>query len=142
MGRKPKKPNAIPRFRVRSRGKVTYYFYDHGIVDGKRKEDPLGTDYGTAIKLWAELERASDLPSSAVLTFKVVCDAYRRDAIPTKAVRTQADNKRELGKLLEFFDSPPAPLEKIRPLDVRKYMTRRKGSPIRANREKALLSHI
>lgn len=142
MGRKPKKSNAIPRLRVRSRGKVTYYFYDHGIVEGKRKEESLGTDYGLAVKRWAELERASDIPAPAILTFKVVCDAYRRDVIPTKAVRTQADNQRELAKLLEFFDTPPAPLEKIRPLAVRQYMTWRKDAPIRANREKALLSHI
>ena len=142
MGRKPSKPNAIPRFRRRVRGRTTYFFYDHGIVDGRRKEEPLGTDYGLAIKKWAEIERASNLPAPAVLTFRHVCDAYRRDVIPTKAARTQADNGREIAKLLEFFDDPPAPLDAIRPVNVRQYMNWRKGAPIRANREKALLSHI
>lgn len=142
MGRKPSKPNAIPRFRARTRGAKTYYMYDHGIVDGKRKEESLGTDYGLAIRRWAEIEHATALPAPAVLTFRHVADAYRRDVIPTKAARTQSDNEKELRNLLQFFDDPPAPLDAIRPLNVRQYMTWRKDAPVRANREKALLSHI
>lgn len=38
MGRRATKKDAIPRFRVRKRGAVTYYLYDHGIVDGKRRK--------------------------------------------------------------------------------------------------------
>lgn len=140
MGRKSSKPGAIPRFRARKRGAVTYYFYDHG---GKpRKETPLGTDYGLAVKKWAELERASSLPAPAVVLFKHVADAYRRDVIPTKAERTQQDNAKELANLLEFFNDPPAPFESIKPGDVMDYLKWRKASPVRAQREKALLSHI
>jgi integrase len=143
MGRKPSKPNAIPRFRARCRGRVTYYFYDHGLVGGKRIEEPLGKDYGLAIKRWAEIERATAIPPPAVLTFRHVCHTYQREVIPTKAMRTQIDNARELAKLLEFFDDPPAPLDAIRPVNVRQYMAwRSKTAPIRANREKALLSHL
>lgn len=143
MGRKPSKPNAIPRFRARCRGRVTYYFYDHGLVGGKRIEEPLGKDYGLAIKRWAEIERATAIPPPAVLTFRHVCHTYQRDVMPCKAARTQADNERELAHLLEFFDDPPAPLDAIRPVNVRQYMAwRSKTAPIRANREKALLSHI
>ena len=140
MGRKPSKPNAIPRLRVRVRGKKSHYYYDHG---GKpRKETPLGSDYGIAIKRWAELEHAATLPPPAVITFRWVAMEYLRIVVPTKAVRTQSDNRRELSKLIEFFDDPPAPLEAIKPMNVRQYLTWRAAAPVRANREKALLSHV
>lgn len=140
MGRKPSKPNAVPRLRARKQksGRVCYY-YDHG---GKpRCEEPLGSDYGLAIKRWAELERAGSECAQKVITFRYVADQYRAEVIPTKAPRTQKDNLAELVKLIEFFDDPPAPLEVIEPQHVRQYMRWRKA-PIRATREKALLSHI
>ena len=143
MGRKPTKPGAIPRFRVRQRGKVAYYFYDHG---GKpRRETSLGTDYGLAIKRWAELEHETNLPQAAVLTFAMVADRYMAEVAVRKASRTLSDNQKEIAKLKEFFDDPPAPLEGIQPVDVRQYMTWRTKAGtayVRANREKALLSHI
>lgn len=44
---------------------------------------------------------------------------------------------------LDFFNRPPAPLEKIKPINVRQYPDWRKDAPIRANREKApVLSHL
>ena len=130
----------IPRFRVRKRGKATYYFYDHG---GKpRRETPLGKDYGLAIKAWAQLEHATALPPAAVVLFRHVADAYTREVIPSKAPRTQRDNMAEMAKLREFFDDPPAPLDSIQPGDVQDYLRWRKAAPIRATREKALLSHM
>lgn len=144
MGRRPTLPNAIPRLRARCRRSGTvYYYYDHG---GKpRKEEPLGCDYGLAIKRWAELEREQQVPPQAVITFRYVADRYRVEVLPTKADRTQRDNLREMAKLLAFFDDPPAPLDAIEPVNVRQYMTwRTRGGKglVRANREKALLSHI
>lgn len=147
MGRKPSKPGAIPHFRPRRQksGKVCYY-YDHGIgADGKRREEPLGSDYGLAIKRWAEIEHASNLPSPAVLLFAWVADRYMADVAARKASRTLADNMREVAKLKEFFNDPPAPLDGIEPVHVRQYMTWRTKDGtgyVRANREKALLSHI
>lgn len=130
----------IPRLRIRKRGSVAYYFYDHG---GKpRKETALGKDYGLAIKRWAEIENASALPPPAVVLFRHVAESYLRDVIPTKAPRTQRDNIAELAKLRAFFDDPPAPLDAIQPGDVQDYMNWRKAAPIRATREKALLSHL
>lgn len=143
MGRKPTKKGAIPHLRQRVRGKVTYYFYDHG---GKpRREEPLGTDRGLALKRWAELERESKIPAAAVLTFRHVAERYMAEVVPRKAARTQEDNRKEAAKLLAFFDDPPAPLDAIRPVNVRQYLTWRTkdGSGLtRANREKSLLSHI
>lgn len=142
MGRRPQTPNAVPRLRVRRKpsGSV-FYYYDHG---GKpRKEEPLGGDYGLAIKRWAEIEReGSELPGS-VITFRYVADRYRSEVVPTKAPATQKDNARELTQLIDYFDDPPTPLESIEPSHVRNYLnTRGKKAKVRANREKALLSHI
>lgn len=141
MGRKPTKPNAIPRLRLRRAGSLTRYYYDHGIVKGKRWREPLGTDYAAAIKRWAELEGEQAGPLTR-LTFKAVAEIYRRDVIPTKAERTQRDNGYELANLIAFFDDPPALLDAITSQHVNQYMRWRKSAPIRSTREKALLSHI
>lgn len=90
MGRKPSKPGAIPRFRPRRQksGRVCYY-YDHGIgPDGKRREEALGSDYGLAIKRWAELEREASPPPQAALLFSWVADRYMAEVAPGKAART------------------------------------------------------
>lgn len=148
MGRKATKPGAIPKLRVRKRGATTYYFYDHGKVGDKRVEEPLGTDRGLALKRWAELERTRTLPAPAVVYFRYVGEQYLLAAeagtLPRKKEpRTIADNRRELAKLVEFFDDPPAPLEAIKPKNVRQYMTWRGATAkVRANREKSLLSAI
>lgn len=141
MGRRPSKPNAIPRLRARKKpsGTVCYY-YDTG---GKpRKEIPLGSDYGLAVMKWAELERAGSEKPREVVTFRYVADQYRARVIPTKAPRTQKDNALELAKLIEFFDDPPGPFEAITPQTVKQYMRWREPRTVRATREKALLSHI
>lgn len=143
MGRKPSKSGSMPRFRVRQRDTRVYYYYDLG---GKpRSEISLGTDYGLAILEYAKLEkdRASSTAAKSVLTFSYVADRYMEEVVPTKAPATQKDNARELKQLLSFFNDPPAPLEAIEPQHVRQYLRYRgKTAPVRANREKALLSAI
>jgi len=143
MGRKPTKPGAVPRLRARrQKSGNLHYYYDHGIgPDGKRREAPLGSDYGLAIKRWAEIEHERNPPAAAVVTFRHVADRYRADVIPTKAPRTQKDNIHELSWLLKFFDDPPGPFEAIKPIHVRQYIDWRKAK-VRANREVALLSHL
>ncbi len=71
-----------------------------------------------------------------------VAEKYLVDVAPTKKPATQKDNVREMKNLMAFFDDPPAPLETIQPLHVRQYLTWCKAAPVRANREKALLSAI
>lgn len=143
MGRRPSKPGAIARLRERKKpsGRI-YYYYDAG---GKpRTEIPLGSDYGLAIMKYAEFERdrtADNLKQQAI-TFKYVADRYFVEIVPGKAPATQKMNLRELGKLLEFFNDPPGPLEAIQPIHVRQYLRWRHAAPVRANREKALLSAI
>ena len=139
MGRKPTKNLNLPkRMRARVRSAKTWYYYDAG---GKpRKEIPLGCDYAIAVKKWSELEIDSKPIHSAIITFRYVAERYTREIIPTKAANTQRDNHKELIWLYKFFDNPPAPLEKIEPINIRQYLDWR--GIIRANREKALFSHI
>lgn len=168
MGRKPTKNLNLPKgMRARVRRGKTYYLLDLG---GKpRKEVPLAiNDYVAAVRKWAELT-VSEIPTAAAITFRHVAERYMREVLPTKSKTTQDDNLRELPVLYEFFDRPPIALEKIDPVHVRQYLdwrvrmaiaraveTNKKrvagGKPplpvppdlghVRANREKALLSHI
>lgn len=139
MGRKATRNTNLPRgMRARHRGKRIHYYLDTGGTP--RKEIPLGNDYVLAIQKWAELVK-SDVPN--VITFRYVAEQYEREVIPHKAPRTQKDNKKELAWLLKFFDEGvPIPLSKIEPINVRQYLDWRKDAPVRANREKALFSHI
>jgi integrase len=142
MGRRPTNTNAVPRLRIRRRKRASWFYYDHGIVGGKRKLEALGADYAKAIARWAQLEGLRKADAPRVLTFRYVAEKYRAEVVPTKAAATQRDNLREIGKLLAFFDDPPALLEQIEPQHVRQYLRWRNDAPVRANREKALLSAI
>lgn len=157
MGRKPQTAGSIPHLRVRKKGNKTFYYYDHG---GKpRREEPLGSDYGLAIRRWAELHNAGNAKPAEVITFRYVANEYRAQVIPTKGVRTQRDNAKEIKWLIDYFDDPPCALDSIEPQHVKAYlkwrveartMETKTGKVInkqgrgltRANREKALLSHI
>ena len=138
MGRKRSVNLNLPvRLYARERKSGTYYYY----FDGQR-EIPLGRDYVDAIMQWAQFE-GGNAALAAMVTFRQAAEKYTAMVIPTKAPRTQADNLKELAKLLEFFDNPPAPLESIEPQHVRQYLDWRGATAkTRANREKALLSHI
>ena len=139
MGRRPSNPGAIPHLRIRKRGTRAYYYYDHG---GKpRKEEPLGTDYGLAIKRWAEIEREGHERPAGIITLRYVTDRYIAEVLPTKSPTTQRGNLKEVKMLMSYFDDPPCPLEAIEPQHVKQYIVWRKAK-VRANRERALLSHI
>ena len=132
--------NLPPRMRARSRGKKVHYYYDTG--GRPRHEIPLGSDYTLAVRAWSELHMAKPSPN-AVTTFRMAAERYIKEVLPGKAPRTQAGNIEELNQLYKFFDNPPAPLDSIQPLHIRQYMDLRgKEAKIRANREKALFSHI
>lgn len=141
MGRKPTRWLNLPRgmrAREQKSGKV-YYYYDLG---GKpRKEIPLGPDYPMAVKKWGELE-IDVKPTGDLITFRYLAERYQKDVLPTKAPRTQRDNLKELEQLMAFFDKPPVPLDVIEPQSIRRYLDRRSKAPVRANREKALFSHM
>lgn len=167
MGRKPSRWSNLPRgMRARPRGKLVHYYLDTG--EKPRREIPLGSDYVLAVQKWADLT-AKKIPAFADGTFPYVVKGYRNDVLPTKAPRSQKDNEAQLVWLLKFFGEPPAPLDKIEPTDIQKYLKWRcaqareaavaknaervkAGRPalpidpklghVVANREKALFSHI
>jgi integrase len=141
MGRRPTKNLNLPRglrARIKPSGK-TYYYLDTG--EKPRREIPLGPDYVIAVTKWAALTKEG--VQVAPSTFKDVADLYLQKVVPTKAPRTQRDNVTEIAKLLAFFNDPPIAFEGIEPQHVRQYLTwRGESAKVRANREKALLSHI
>lgn len=159
MGRKPHKNlNLPPRMRARrQKSGRTFYYYDAG---GKpRREIPLGPDMVEAVRKWADLERAAAPAGTPRATFRYAAQEYVREVVPTKAPRTQVDNLKELAVLYEYFDSPPAPLDQIRPQHIKLYFRWRADKArawyvkmgrevppnpghVRANREIALFSHI
>lgn len=167
MGRKPTRNLNLPAgMRARHRGAKTYYFLDTG--EKPRREIPLGSEYVAAVQKWAELTTSREA-AGELITFRHVAERYTREVIPTKAKATQEGNLRELANLYRFFDDPPVQLDLIEPVHVRQYLdwrvtetvnkmreanlarakagkelapTTGKEGQVRANREKALFSHI
>jgi integrase len=147
--------NLPPRMRARHRGKVTYYFYDHG---GKpRREEPLGTEFVLAVKRWSEIEQA-EMPKMLAPTIKDVADAYMRDVLPNNAPSSQAAKLVQIGLLKEFFGVSFL-IDDIEPMHVKQYMhwrhkkaaawylSKKRTVPanaghIRANRDVEVLSHM
>lgn len=139
MGRKPTRNMSLPAgMRARHRATKTYYFLDTG--EKPRREISLGADYHLAVMKWAELT-VSRAATTNTITFRYVAERYIKDVLPMKARRTQIDNLKELAWLYKFFDEPGAMLDDIEPLHVRQYLDWREAK-VRANREKALFSHI
>lgn len=113
------------------------YYYDGRDDDGKRKEIPLGTDKVAALRKWAEMECKEPPPEANLM--KLVFDRYEVEVIPTKAQRTQLDNRGELAMLRKVFDK--APIDAITPQHIAQYRDKR-SAKTRANREIALFSHV
>jgi integrase len=122
-----------PRFH--KKGKTWYH------VSGStpRVWRKLSADRAEALRLWAQLEGVKEDDGSR--TFAVVARRYVREVYPTKAVRTRKDNDKELAQLLRVFGHMP--IDAILPMHLREYMDiRGQTAKVRANREKALFSHI
>lgn len=114
----------------------TYY---HVSTDVPRKWTKLGQDLSIAKRLWAEIE--GELPEPDNLTFRGVAIRYRKEVFPTKAFQTRKDNEKELIKLEAVFGAMP--IEAIKPYHIRRYLDERgKTAKVRANRERALFSHV
>lgn len=122
-----------PRFH--KKGKVWYH------VSGTlpRLWTKLSSDRAEALRLWAQREGVREDDSTKL--FSVIARRYIREIFPTKAVQTRRDNDKELSNLLKVFAHMP--IDAIAPMHVREYMDiRGQVAKVRANREKALLSHI
>ena len=122
-----------PRFH--KKGKVWYH------VSGTlpRLWTKLSSDRAEALRLWAQRESVPEDDSTKL--FSVVAKRYVREIFPSKSIQTQKDNDKELANLLKVFAHMP--IDAIAPMHVREYMDiRGQAAKVRANREKALLSHI
>jgi len=107
------------------------YYY----VDKNNKWHRLGSNYIESILAYAE-RNSTNKP---IITMGQLFDRYLAEIIPTKAPRTQEDNINSFKFLrLAFSDMMPA---EISPQDIYAYMDAREA-PVRANRDKALLSHV
>lgn len=139
MGRRPTKNLHLPRgMRARVRGTATYFYLDAG---GKpRREIPLGRDYTAAVARWAEL--TGENRAKAAPTFRDAAERFQREALPGLAPKTQREYTAAIGRLLRYFDDPPAPLDAIKPIAVARYLDWRRSAPVGANREVAVLSAI
>jgi len=143
MGRCPTINKNLPTgMRARRRGDVTYYYYDAG--GRPRKELPLGTDYPMAVKKWAEYEIDAKPRHLQLITLKYAADKYLLSReFKEKAPRTQKDYIAQLVFIMKFFNNPPAPLSAIKPFNIQQYTELRgRAAPVRANRERALISTI
>lgn len=99
----------------------------------------LSKDRAEALRLWAQREGVREDDSTRL--FAVVARRYIREVFPTKAAATRRDNVKELANLLKVFAHMP--IDAIAPMHIREYMDiRGKVAKVRANREKALFSHL
>jgi integrase len=122
-----------PRFHKKGR---TWY---HVSGTSPRVWTKLSSDRAEALRLWAQVECVKEDDSTKL--FSVIAKRYVREVYPTKAVRTRADNDKELVHLLRVFGHMP--IDSIFPMHIREYMDiRGQVAKVRANREKALFSHI
>ncbi|WP_374675566.1 tyrosine-type recombinase/integrase [Ideonella sp.] len=134
MGRKRTTNKGLPRGLQLKNGR-----YYHVTTVAPRKWTSLGPDRAKALLEWAKLEGTE--PDRSVKTFDVVAQRYELEVIPTKARRTQIDNLKELARLRAVFGR--VLVEAIKPHHVRAYLDKRgQTAKARANREKALLSHV
>jgi integrase len=135
MGRRRQSNHDDPP-RFHKKGKTWYHV---ALVEGKRKWTKLSSDRAEALRAWAHVEgvRADD----STKLFSVIVQRYQREVYPLKAPRTRQDNDKEIVHLLRVFGHMP--IDAILPRDIRQYMDiRGETAKTRANREKALFSHI
>ena len=122
-----------PRFH--KKGRVWYH------VSGTlpRLWTKLSSDRAEALRLWAQRESVPEDDSTKL--FSIVAKRYVREVFPSKSIQTRKGNDKELANLLKVFAHMP--IDAIAPMHVREYMDiRGQAAKVRANREKALLSHI
>ena len=113
------------------------YYYNGRDDEGHRIEIPLGPDIHEAKRKWAELECKPPPIETGLLKF--IFKKYEDEIIPTKAPRTQIDNRWCMNNLRPVFEN--AHVDSITPQHVALYRDKR-SAKVRANREIALFSHI
>jgi integrase len=130
MGRRRKSGFDLPPRLYKRR--ASYWYTPRG-----GKPINLGKDLNAAKRLWAEMED----PAYERGSLSALLDWYLGEIAPRKAPRTYRDNQIEAERLKKALGH--IPFRELRPHHVATYRDERaKAAPIRANREKALLSHV
>ena len=127
MGRARKHRKDLPQRVYQKHG--AYYF-----VDRANKWHPLGRELSEAMPRYAEL---NVLPSR-IHTLGQIFDRYQREVLPTKALKTQADQTRQLARLRSVFGHMRP--DSLQPVDIYGYLDRRPH--VAGRHEKGLLSHV
>lgn len=127
MGRRRRHNKALPQ-RVYLRHGAYYFVHPNG------KWERLGN---TASEMYGELAQMQ--AAERVGTMDALIARYLREVTPGKAPATRKHEKVYAAALMDIFG--PAKPESIRPTDIARFLENRPAK-IRANREKALLSHI
>jgi len=131
MGRKRKSNSHLPvRMYIDPKSK-TYYF-----VDYNGKYHNLGRVFGQAM---AEYGKLAD-PEGPCRTIGELLDRYLVEVAPTKSDNSYKANIRE-SKVIRAALGHIA-IEDLRTRNVYQYLDARKATPVSANRELALLSHM
>ena len=134
MGRRRQSNHDDPP-RFHRKGKTWY----HVSGTSPRIWTKLSAERAEALRLWAQREGVREDDSTKL--FSVVARRYVREVFPTKSIQTRKDNEKELANLLKVFAL--VPMDAIAPMHIRQYMDiRGEVAKVRANREKALFSHI
>lgn len=111
----------------------TYYY-----IPKQGSKFRLARDFVEAMAKWASITGKSHAPSPSA-SLADIMDAYMLEVLPRKALRTQEDYQTALGLLRQVFGHM-RPVE-VEPHHIYAYMDKRRA-PIRANREKAVLSGV
>lgn len=113
-------------------------YFDHGsyfFVPPTGPKVNLGRNFGRAMAQWAAIVGRP----ARLATLGDIMDRYMREVASLKAASTYRSNIREMKNLRAVFGHMRP--DELMPPDIYSYMDARKA-PIRANREKALLSHV
>jgi integrase len=119
--------------RTQRSGKVYYYLHTK---DAPRKEIALGPDFILALKKYAELNKDPSVKDGA--TFGDVHKKYIVEALPKLAASSARMFQSDIKHLLTSFSE--APLSKIKPMHIRKFLDGHADKPTTANRCKRVFS--
>lgn len=136
------------RRRINNLGLPPHMHLKHGayyFVGRDKKWIRLSDDKALALAKWAELEGETPIPQNEDKPIKgsvgELIARYMIEIAPRKAASTYQGNKMEAENLKKVFNKVQA--HAVLPTHIAKYLdTRGKTSPVRANREISLLSHI
>lgn len=123
MGRKPTVNLDLPSGmrRKKSSSGTVYYYLDNGIgVDGKRRWEPLGSNFPDALRAYASKIETTTAPP---LTVPELLHDWNTETAHGRPKGTIDDIKASLPHLIRFFGDPPAPLSAVQPVHIKQYLS-------------------